>query len=278
MLANSTSSSSSVPEEDEDIHIISSTRMVLYLLILLTFFPFLLLGFSFLVLSFSLILYDLSNKIELLLILAECSDGSFIFKFGNASEIRENLGELDQNKLVREVVEEVEEGGVRALLKEGVEKVRNEDDRKLGEEIESSSVVIVGVADPNSQLLVTEEESAVLDSDLDTIVINDSQKNDRHLKLDSVEDGDGLHGILGENVAAESVSEEDSQFDSHKEVVDSTVSPDSGVLSDLSNSASGYEEVEEKEEGDILAYVVFSRSALSIKVFDSYFSVCQVEG
>lgn len=204
-------------------------------------------------------IFDLFNMLELLFNLAECSDGSFIFKFGNASEIRENIGELDQQKLVSEVVEEVEEGGVRASLREGVEKLRNEDDYKLGDEIESSSVVIVGVADQNSRLLVTEEESAVLDSDLDTIVIND-----RHLKLDSVEDGDGLLGILGEDVAAESVSEEDSQVDSHKEVVDSTVSPDSDVLFDLSNGASGYEEVEEKEGGDILAYVVFSQSALSI--------------
>ncbi|KAJ1440328.1 hypothetical protein SESBI_01895 [Sesbania bispinosa] len=91
----------------------------------------------------------------------ECYDGSFVFWFGNASEIRE----------------------------------------KIGEEIESSSIVVVAIVDDNPQLLVNEKQSVVLDNDPETPLVNDSRKIDRHLELDSVEDGE--HGILSEDVADE---------------------------------------------------------------------------
>lgn len=173
-----------------------------------------------------------------------------MFRFGSASEIREKIGDLEQEKPVHEGVEE---GGARALL--SVEKLSNEVGHNLVEETESSSsIVVVGVADQNPQLLVNEKESFVLDDDPETPVINDSQKFDRHLRLDSVEDGDGHHGITSEDVAAESnvvpgVSEEDSQVDSHKAVVVSTVSLEKDMFSYPSSGASG--EGEEKEEGDI---------------------------
>lgn len=181
-----------------------------------------------------------------------------MFRFGNASEIREMIAELNQQKLVEENVEEV---GFSALVSDGVEKLTNEDDGNLGEEIESSSTVVVAVADQNPHLFVSEKESVVvLDSDLVTPVINDLQKVDGHLKLDSVEDGDCQNGICSEDVAepnvVPSVSKEDYRVDSYKEVVVSTVSPESDMFSDLSSRASM--EVEEKEEGDILAYVVSS--------------------
>ncbi|TKY71447.1 phosphatase 2C 71 [Spatholobus suberectus] len=181
----------------------------------------------------------------------ELSDGSFVFRFGNASEIGEKLDELEKEKLAREGVVEEGKAGVRALVSESVEKVNTEVDRTLGDEIESYSSVVVGVADQNPQILVNEKESVVLDSDSGTPVINDSQKIDRHLKMDSVEDGDGQHGILSEDVGAgcnsvPSVSEEDSELDSHQEVVVSTVAAELDVVSDPSTGTSG--EVEEEEE------------------------------
>jgi hypothetical protein len=199
--------------------------------------------------------------------LTERSDGSFVFTFGNASEFKEMIAELNTQKLVTDP-EGVDEGGVSVLLSDdGVEKLTNEDDNSnLGEEIESSSTVVVAVADQNSQLLVSENESSVvLDSypESETHVINDLQIIDKHLKLDSVEDGDdGQHGICSEDVAAEpnvvsSVSkEEDSKDDSLKEVVVSTVSPESDEFSDHSSGTT--EEVEEKEEGEVLVYVMSS--------------------
>ncbi|KAJ1419898.1 PPM-type phosphatase domain superfamily [Sesbania bispinosa] len=171
----------------------------------------------------------------------ECSDGSFVFRFGNASETREKIDELAQEKLARETVEE---GGVKALLSDSVEKVNNEIDHNLGEEIVSSSIAAVAIAGDNPQLLVNEKESVVLDNDPETPVINNSRKNDRHLKLDSVEDGE--HGILSEDAADEcngvpSVSEEESQVDGHKLVAVSTVTPESNsdILSDQNSDAAG---------------------------------------
>lgn len=180
-----------------------------------------------------------------------------MFTFGNASEIREKIAELNKQKLVPEGV--VEEEGVSVLVSDdGVEILSNEDDSNLGGEIESSSTVVVDVADQNPLLLESENESSVvLDSEpeSETPVINDLQVIDKHFKLDSVEDGDGQHGVCSEDVDASVVEHnvvsegEDSQVDSHKEeVVVSTVSPaESDVFSDLSSGASL--EVEEKKEG-----------------------------
>jgi len=197
--------------------------------------------------------------------LTEHPDGSFVFTFGNASEIREKIAELNKQKLVREDV--VEEEGVSVLESDdGVEQLSNGDDSNLGGEIKSSSTVVVDVADQNLPLLESENKSSVvLDSEpeSETPVINDLQIIDTHFKLDSAEDGDGQHGICNEDVAAAvvehnvvlSVSKKDSQVDSHKEVVVSTVSPaESDVFSDMSSGPSM--EVEEKAEGDILTYVV----------------------
>ncbi|RDX58142.1 putative protein phosphatase 2C 71 [Mucuna pruriens] len=208
----------------------------------------------------------------------EHSDGTIVFRFGSASEIREKLDELNKKKkldelnkkkkldalnkkkkvdalnkkkLARESVVEEGKAGVRALVSESVENLNTKVDRALGDEIESSSTVVVGVADQNPQLLVNEKEGVVLDSDSGTPVINDSQKINRHLKLDLVEDSDGKHGVLSEDVGAEcngvlNASEEDSELDSHQEVVVSTVAPESDVVSDLNSGASA--EVEEEEE------------------------------
>ena len=212
---------------------------------------------------------ELSSTLELFVILAVCSDGSVLFRFGNASEIREKVAELDQQKLASEGVEEGGEAGARALLSEGVEKLDTEVNHNLVEEIESSSTEVVGVADQNLQLPVNEKKSVVLDNDSETAVINDSQEIDRQLMLDSVEDvqhgviseEDVQHGIVSEDVAAEgddvpSVSEEDSEADNHKEIVVSTATSESDMISELHSVASG--EVEEKEEGDIVAYLVSS--------------------
>jgi hypothetical protein len=194
--------------------------------------------------------------------LTERSDGSFVFTFGNASEFKEMIAELNKQKLVTDP-EGVDEGGVSVLLSDdGVEKLSNEDDNSnLGEEIESSSTVVVAVADQNSQLLVSENESSVvLDSypESETHVINDLQIIDKDLKLDLVEDGDdSQHGICSEDVASEpNVVSSVSRVDSHKEVAVSTVSPESDVFSDHSSGTT--EEVEEKEEGGILVYVMSS--------------------
>ncbi|KAJ1422838.1 hypothetical protein SESBI_12779 [Sesbania bispinosa] len=145
--------------------------------------------------------------------------------------------------------ETVDEGGARALLSDGVEKVNSEVDHNLGEEIESSSIAIVAIVDDNPQLLVNEKQSVVLDNDPETPLINDSRKIDRHLELDSVEDGE--HGILSEDVADDcngvpSASKEESQVDDDKVVVVSTVIPESNsdILSDQNSDVVG--EVDEK--------------------------------
>lgn len=172
-----------------------------------------------------------------------------MFTFGNASEIREMVDELNEQKLVPEGV--IEEGGVGVgvlLSDDGVEKLTNEDDSNLGEEIEFA------VGDQNPQLLVSEDESSVV-LESETPVINDLQK------IDSVEDGDdGRRAICSQDAAEAtdfpSVSKEGSRVDSLDEVGVSTVSPvEFDVVSDLSSGASL--EVEE-EEGDILACVVVS--------------------
>ncbi|KAJ1375726.1 hypothetical protein SESBI_50690 [Sesbania bispinosa] len=62
-----------------------------------------------------------------LLTSTECSDGSFVFRFGNASEIREKI-------------------------------VNIEVDHNLREEIESSSIAAVATVDDNPQLLVNEKQ------------------------------------------------------------------------------------------------------------------------
>jgi hypothetical protein len=205
--------------------------------------------------------------LEDLFALTEHPDGSFVFTFGNASEIREKIAELNKQKLMPEGV--VEEEGVGVLASDdGVEQLSNEDDSNLRGDIESSSTVVVGVADQNPPLLESENESSVvLDSEpeSETPVINDLQVIDKHFKLDSVDDSDDQHGVCSEDVAAAAVEhnvvpsvseEEDSQVGSHKEeVIVSTVSPaESDVFSDLSSVPSL--ETEEKEEGDILTYVV----------------------
>ncbi|KAG4948266.1 hypothetical protein JHK84_041714 [Glycine max] len=192
----------------------------------------------------------------------EHSDGSFVFRFASANEIREQLDELNKKKksdalnkkkkkLAREGVLEEGKAGVRALVSESVKKLNTEVDRTLGGEIESSSTVVVGVADQNPQLLLNEKEGDVLDSDSGPPVTNDLQKIDRHLKLDSVEDGDGQRGISSEDVGTESngvpsASEADSELDSHREAVVSTVATEADVVSDLKSDA--FAEVEEEEE------------------------------
>ncbi|KAK7328168.1 hypothetical protein VNO77_22265 [Canavalia gladiata] len=184
----------------------------------------------------------------------ECEDGSFLFRFGKASEIRDKREELDKEKLAREGVEKGGKAGDRAVLSESVEKLNSEEDgHNLEEEIESSSIVAARVSDQIPQHLMNEKESVALGNDSETPVINDSQKVDRHLKLDTVEDGDDEQGNLDEDVADEcngvpSVSKEDSELDSREEVVGSTVAPESDMLSDLNNDASG--KVEEEEEAD----------------------------
>ncbi|KRH10513.1 hypothetical protein GLYMA_15G052300v4 [Glycine max] len=192
----------------------------------------------------------------------EHSDGSFVFRFASANEIREQLDELNKKKksdalnkkkkkLAREGVLEEGKAGVRALVSESVKKLNTEVDRTLGGEIESSSTVVVDVADQNPQLLLNEKEGDVLDSDSGPPVTNDLQKIDRHLKLDSVEDGDGQRGISSEDVGTESngvpsASEADSELDSHREAVVSTVATEADVVSDLKSDA--FAEVEEEEE------------------------------
>ncbi|KAJ1384722.1 hypothetical protein SESBI_42284 [Sesbania bispinosa] len=162
-----------------------------------------------------------------------------------ASKIREKISELAQEKLTHETVDE---GGVRALLSDSVEKVNSEVDHNLGEEIESSSIAAVAIVDDNPQLLVNEKQNVVLDNDPETPLINDSRKINRHLELDSV---DGEHGILSEDAADEcngipSASKEESQVDDDKVVVVSTVIPksNSDILSYQNNVA--VEEVDEK--------------------------------
>ncbi|KAF1895363.1 hypothetical protein Lal_00044013 [Lupinus albus] len=146
-----------------------------------------------------------------------CFDGSIVFRFGNATEIREKLAELDREKLACEDVHDEGKAGVSALLSEGVETLNTEVDHNSGEGIESFSVALVSVADQNLQHSMNESGSVVNDTDSETNVINDSQKVDRHLKLNS--DEFGQHGNLNEDVAAEgndilSVSEADSENES----------------------------------------------------------------
>ncbi|KAL1336261.1 hypothetical protein HN51_030653 [Arachis hypogaea] len=179
----------------------------------------------------------------------ECSDGSVVFQFANASEVRKRMAELEQEKLAREAVEKVGEAGP-ALLSEGVEKLNTEVDHNLVEEIESSSTVVVSVANRNLQLPVNEEESNVLYNVSKAAVISDENEIDGNLMLDSGEDVH--HGISSEDVAAEgndvpSLSEEDSETDNQKEVV-STVTPESDIIPGLNSHASG--EVEEVKEVD----------------------------
>ncbi|XP_020222293.1 probable protein phosphatase 2C 62 isoform X2 [Cajanus cajan] len=176
----------------------------------------------------------------------ERSDGSFVFRFANASEIREKLDELNREKLARE---SIEKEGKAVLVSESVEKLNTEVDRTLGDESEFSSTVVVGVADQNHQILVNEKEGVISYSDSGTPVINDSQKVNRQLKLDSVEDGDGQHGILGEDVGAECNSvlvEDGSELVSYQEAVVSTVASEFDVVSDLNSGA--YANVEEEEK------------------------------
>ncbi|KAJ1390413.1 hypothetical protein SESBI_37507 [Sesbania bispinosa] len=146
-------------------------------------------------------------------------------------------------------LETVDEGGVRALLSDNVEEVNNEVDHNLGEEIESSSTATVSIVDDNPQLLVNEKQSVVLNNDPETPFFNDSRKIDRHLELDSVDDGE--HGSLSKDVVDEcngvpSASEEESQVDDDKVVVVSTVIPESNsyILSYQNSDAVG--EVDEK--------------------------------
>nr|XP_007148424.1 hypothetical protein PHAVU_006G207400g [Phaseolus vulgaris]ESW20418.1 hypothetical protein PHAVU_006G207400g [Phaseolus vulgaris] len=204
----------------------------------------------------------------------EHSDGTFVFRFGTASEIRQHLDELNRKKktdelkkkkksdalnkkkkldasnkkkLAREGVVEEDKAGVRALVSDGVEKLNTDVYRTLEDDVESSSTVVVSVADQHSLLPVKEKESVVLNSDYGSPVIND-----RHLKLDSVEDGDGHQEIFSEDIGAEcngflSASEEDSELDSDQEAVVSTVAPESDAVSALKSGASA--EVEEDEAG-----------------------------
>ncbi|KAK7331700.1 hypothetical protein VNO80_28437 [Phaseolus coccineus] len=204
----------------------------------------------------------------------EHSDGTFVFRFGTASEIRQQLDELNKKKktdewkkkkksdalnkkkkldasnkkkLAREGVVEEDKASVRALVSDGVEKLNTDVYRTSGDEIESSSTVVVSVADQHSLLPVKEKESIVLNSDYGSPVIND-----RHLKLDSVEDGDGHQEIFSEDIGAEcngflSASEEDSELDNHQEAVVSTVVPESDAVSALKSGAAA--EVEEHEAG-----------------------------
>nr|KYP60547.1 putative protein phosphatase 2C BIPP2C1 [Cajanus cajan] len=181
----------------------------------------------------------------------ERSDGSFVFRFANASEIREKLDELNREKLARE---SIEKEGKAVLVSESVEKLNTEVDRTLGDESEFSSTVVVGVADQNHQILVNEKEGVISYSDSGTPVINDSQKVNRQLKLDSVEDGDGQHGILGEDVGAECNSvlvEDGSELVSYQEAVVSTVASEFDVVSDLNSGAYANVEEEEKESEQV---------------------------
>ncbi|XP_014518862.1 probable protein phosphatase 2C 62 isoform X2 [Vigna radiata var. radiata] len=204
----------------------------------------------------------------------EHSDGTFLFQFATASEIRQKLDELNKKKkadelnkkkksialnkkkkldtltkkkLAPEVVVEESKAGVRALVSDSVEESNTGVYRPSGYEIESSPTVVVSVADQESLLPVKEEESVVLNSDSGNPVINN-----RYLKLDSVEDGDGNQGILSEDIGTEcngflSASEEDSKLDTRQEAVVSTVVPESDGFSDLKSDASA--EVEEEEAG-----------------------------
>ncbi|MED6204659.1 hypothetical protein PIB30_010773 [Stylosanthes scabra] len=178
----------------------------------------------------------------------ECSDGSVVFNFASASEIRKRMAELEQEKLASEGVEEVGEAGP-TLLSEGVEKLNTEVHHNVVEEIESSStVVLVGLADRNFQLPVNEEENEVLDNVSKAGVTSDEHEIDGHLMLDPVEDVQ--HRISSEDVApvgndVPSVSEEDSETDNQKEVVVSTVTPESDMIPDLNSLASGEVEVKE---------------------------------
>ncbi|KAK7246768.1 hypothetical protein RIF29_41638 [Crotalaria pallida] len=196
-----------------------------------------------------------------------CSDGSVVFRFGNASEIREKVAELDQEKLA---CEDEHEAGVRALLSEGVENLNTDVDHNLGVEIDSSAIAVVGVAYQNLQQYVNEKESIGFDSDSKTNVIIDSQKVDLQLELNSAKVGQ--HGVLSEDVAARGcndvlgVSEEDSEKESFaldndsattviidsQEIASSVKDDQRGILSEDftaegSDVASVSEEVSEKE-------------------------------
>ncbi|XP_047159587.1 probable protein phosphatase 2C 71 isoform X3 [Vigna umbellata] len=160
---------------------------------------------------------------------------------------KKKVDTLNKKKLAPEVVVEESKAGVRALVSDSVEELNIGDYRPSEYEIESSATVVVTVADQQSLLPVKEEESVVLNSDSGTPVIKD-----RHLKLDSVEDGDGNQGILSEDIGVEingflSASEEDSKLDTPQETVVSTVAPESDGFSDLKSGASA--EVEEDEAG-----------------------------
>ncbi|XP_027933449.1 probable protein phosphatase 2C BIPP2C1 isoform X2 [Vigna unguiculata] len=202
----------------------------------------------------------------------EHSNGTFLFQFATASEIRQKLDELNKKKkadelnkkkksialnkkkkldtlnkkkLASEVVVEESKAGVRALVSESVEELNTGVYHPSGDEIESSSTVVVSVADQQSLLPVKEKESVVLNSDSGNPVIND-----RHVKL---EDGDGSNqGVLSEDIGTEcngflSASEEDSKLDTHQEAVVSSVAPESDAVSDLKSGVSV--EVEEDEAG-----------------------------
>jgi len=211
---------------------------------------------------------------------AEHSNGTFVFQFATASEIRQKLDELNKKKkadelnkkkkadalnkkkkldalnkkkLAREGVVEEGKAGVGALVSDGVEKLNTDVYRTSGDDIESSSTVVVSVADQHSLLPVNEEESVNSYSGSPVI-------SDRDLKLDSLEDGDGHQEVLSEDIGAEcngslSVSEEDSELDCHQEAVVSTVALKSDAVSYLKSGASA--EVEE-EEGDAVSYLVSS--------------------
>lgn len=194
--------------------------------------------------------------------MAECSDGSIVYRFGNISEIRENTVELDQEKLPQKALEE---GGIvsaTALLTEDVELLNLEGDsdeahntrninteygHSLTGEIESSpvrelrhnSALLIEVADPDQQLPANE-------SDVDV-----SQNNIKHLKFDLVEDGGrDYHGkdVVSKVDNVPSVPEENSEVNNHIGVVVPTVTAESDMSPDYNIGAS--EEAEEQTEGD----------------------------
>ncbi|XP_028754228.1 probable protein phosphatase 2C 62 isoform X3 [Neltuma alba] len=186
----------------------------------------------------------------------ECSDGSIIYRFGNVSEIMENMVDVDQEKVPQKYPEEGGNISTGALLSEDVEKLELAGDsdethrtgsnnaeagHSLSEEIDSFSVIDLR----NSSTVLSDDIDKESQPPANESKVDISLENSKHLEFDLVEEG--KHDNYHEDVASEvqdvpTASEENSEVNSHTGVVVPTVSPESGISPDLVE--------EEKHEND----------------------------
>ncbi|XP_028753130.1 probable protein phosphatase 2C 62 [Neltuma alba] len=186
----------------------------------------------------------------------ECSDGSIIYRFGNVSEIMENMVDADQEQVTQKYPEEGGNISTGTLLSEDVEKLELAGDsdeshrtgsnnaeagHSLSEQIDSFSVIDLR----NSSTVLSDDVDKESQPPANESKVDISLENSKHLEFDLVEEG--KHDNYHEDVPSEvqdvpTASEENSEVNSHTGVVVPTVSPESGISPDLVE--------EEKHEND----------------------------